>query len=138
MRCITGNILHNLINYKKGHNIWFILIFIISLSIFHSSVFAQEEKTKERAVIIASCNALQHINKVVDADKKSSKEATEIFLELATRGYCRRYYRSIMVDLGKLEYSYVDSDGIDTEVWKLLGQKLWVLIAKEKNSMLEV
>jgi hypothetical protein len=138
MRCITGNILHNLINYKKGHNIWFILIFIISLSIFHSSVFAQEEKTKERAVIIASCNALQHINKVANADKKSSKEATKIFRELATRGDCRRYYGPIMVDLGKLEYSYVDSNGIHTEVWKLLGQKLWVLIAKEKNSMLEV
>jgi len=138
MRCITGNILHNLINYKKGHNIWFILILIISLSIFHSSVFAQEEKTKESGIIIASCNALQHINKVVDADKKSSSNATEIFLELATQGHCRRYYRPIRVDLGKLEYSYVDSNKIHTEVWKLLGQKLWVLIGTEKNSGLEV
>jgi hypothetical protein len=134
MRCITENILHNIINYKNS----FILIFIISLSVFSSSVLAQEERTKESGIIIASCNALQHINKVVDADKKSSSNATEIFLELATQGHCKRYYRPIRVDLGKLEYSYVDSHKIHTEVWKLLGQKLWVLIGIEKNSGLEV
>jgi|TARA_R110002020_G_scaffold139200_1_gene309948 hypothetical protein len=134
MKCITENILHNIINYKNS----FILIFIISFSVFSSSVLAQEERTKERGIVIASCNALQYIKKIADADAKSSKDAVKIFYELANQGHCRRYNMPVAVDLGELEYSYVDSNNTYTEVWKLLKQNLWVLIVTEKNIGSEV
>ena len=120
MRCIMVNTLK------------LISIIVISCFISFSAYGEIEKKYIGKGVVVASCNNLEDISKIVDLDKIAQGPAKKLFIFLMNEQRCGVHMPPIVVRLEKLEYEYEDSDGTVIQVWKIFRNKLWALIEKNK------
>jgi hypothetical protein len=82
--------------------------------------------------IKSSCNVMDAIKEIAVADMKSTKEGTKVFYAYSLLGNCGSHSPPVWVPLEKKVLSYTDSEGIHTEVWKVVAHELYAIVAKEQ------
>ena len=120
MRCIMVNTLR------------LISVIVISCFISFSAYGEIEKEYVGKGLVIASCNNLEDMSKIVALDKIAEVPAKKLFISLMKEEKCGVHMPPIVVRLEKLEDEYIDSDGREIQVWKIFQNKLWALIEKNK------
>ena len=69
---------------------------------------------------------------VAEADKISGKTALLVLHKYMGIQICGRYMPPRLLPLEKLEYTYMDSNNVRVELWKIKGYDIWSLFEKDK------
>ena len=104
--------------------------FLISL-IGLLCLFAHPAHSNLVGLVKATCISERVVLTVAKADEHSPTEGGEVFTHFLKLGKCGILIYPQIMPLEKKVYSYTDSKGEDTEVWKILNQNHYVILAKQ-------
>ena len=94
-------------------------------------LFAHPAHSTLVGLVKATCISERVVLSVAKADEHSPTEGGEVFTHFLKLGKCGILIYPQIMPLEKKVYSYTDSKGEDTEVWKILNQNHYVILAKQ-------
>ena len=104
--------------------------FLISL-IGLFCLFAHPAHSTLVGLVKATCISERVVLSVAKADEHSPTEGGEVFTHFMKLGKCGILVYPQIMPLEKKIHAYTDSKGEDTEVWKILNQNHYVILAKQ-------